>query len=110
LGGISRRHFEVLFGDFAEARSRNFQEAINEEELAEDYGYLSDSDLEDEDDELSIPRSATTKDVTKDTIQPGVGLPSSPATSNENERVYEDYEECIEQGKVVKIPDMAFVT
>ena len=92
----------MLFGDFTEARSRNFREEINKEELAEDYGYLSDSDLEDEEVESSIPQKVVTKDV----IQSGVGLSSLPAISNENE----DYEECIEQGKVVKIPDVAFVT
>ena len=93
---------QVLFGDFAEAQSRNFKEAINGEEFAEDYGYLSDSDLEDEEDESSIPQKVVTKDV----IQSRAGLSSLPAISNENE----DYEECIEQGKVVKIPDVAFVT
>ena len=92
----------MLFGDFTEARSRNFREEINKEELVEDYGYLSDSDLEDEEVESSIPQKVVAKDV----IQSGVGLSSLPAISNENE----DYEERIEQGKVVKIPDMAFLT
>ena len=42
---------EVLFGNFAEAQSKDFnKEAIDEGESAEDYGYSSDSDLEDDDD------------------------------------------------------------
>ena len=97
---------QVLFGDFAEAQSRNFKEAINGEEFAEDYGYLSDSDLEDEKDNSSTPQKA----VTEDMIQSGAGLSSLAVGSNENKRVCEDHEECIAQGKVVKIPDVAFVT
>ena len=38
---------EVLFWDFAESQSKDFKEAIDEEESTEDYGYSSDSDLED---------------------------------------------------------------
>ena len=95
---------QVLFGDFAEAQSRNFKEAINGEEFAEDYGYLSDSDLEDEKDKSSTPQKA------EDMIQSGAGPSSLAVGSNENQRVCEDHEECIAQGKVVKIPDVAFVT
>ena len=97
----------MLFGGFAEARSRNFKEVIDEEGFAEDYGYWSDSDLEDEEDELGIPRSAAAEDATK----PEVHDPTdSPAISSEGKIVYEDHKECVEQGKVVKIPDVAFVT
>ena len=44
----------MFFGNFAESQSKVFNEAIDEEEYTEVYGYPSDSDLEDnEDDEAS---------------------------------------------------------
>jgi len=90
---IARPHtivFGVLFGNFAEAQSKDFnQETIDEEESAEDYGYLSDSDLEDDDD-MRVPP---------------VAFPSQ-----ERKIPCEEYEERIEKGKIVKIPDMALVT
>ncbi|KAF9790973.1 hypothetical protein BJ322DRAFT_1039080 [Thelephora terrestris] len=42
---------DLLFGNFAESQSKDFKEAIDEVEFGEDYGYLSDSDLEDDEDE-----------------------------------------------------------
>ena len=96
----------MLFGDFAEARSRNFEEAIDEEEFAENYGYSSDSDLEVEEDEEDVLRALqdfAAEDATRSEVQ-------DPAISNGDQIVYEDYQECVEQGKVVKIPDVAFVT
>jgi hypothetical protein len=93
----------VLFGDFAEAQSKDFKEPIDEEESAEDYGYLSDSDLEDNEDEKVSPF----KHVTKSKIYPfrdPFGIPG------EDKVACEDHEERVEKGKVVKIPDMAFVT
>jgi len=82
--------FEVLFGDFAEAQSKDFnKETIDEEESAEDYGYLSDSDLEDDDD---------------------MRVPPVAASPQERKVPCEVHKERIEKGKIVKIPDMAFVT
>ena len=97
----------MLFGNFAEARSRNFEEVINEEGFAEDYGYWSDSDLEDEEDESRILRRVAAEDETHPEVQDPT---DSPAISSEGKIVYEDHKECAEQGKVVKIPDVAFVT
>ena len=80
----------MLFGNFAEAQSKDFnQETIDEEESAEDYGYLSDSDLEDDDDKRVPP----------------VAVPPQ-----ERKISCEEHEERIERGKIVKIPDMALVT
>ena len=82
--------FKVLFGNFAEAQSKDFnKEAIDEEESAEDYGYLSDSDLEDDDD---------------------MGIPPVTVPPQERKILCEEHEEHIEKGKIVKIPNMAFVT
>jgi hypothetical protein len=92
----------VLFGNFAESQSKDFKEAIDEEEYAEDYGYISDSDLEDdEEDKISFIYNG----------KPKVHHPSDPfAIPGEDKVACADYEECVEKGKVVKVPDIAFVT
>ncbi|KAF9785419.1 hypothetical protein BJ322DRAFT_829074 [Thelephora terrestris] len=92
---------DLLFGNFAESQSKDFKEAIDEEESADDYGYLSDSDLEDDEDE-----KVSYKHTAKSEIQPFDPF----AVSGEDKVAREDYEERIEKGKVVKIPDIAFVT
>lgn len=96
--------FQVLFGGFAESQSKDFWDPIDEEEFAEDYGYLSDSDLEDDEDREveSSPRHTST---------PEVHDPSKPVTTaDEGEVAFERHIERVEKGKVVKIPDIAFVT
>ena len=97
----------MLFGNFAEGQSRNFRNAVKEEEIADDYGYLSDSDLEDED-EPKVPREIVVEHLPFPEAE--INPSDSPAVSNHDKTVYEDHEECIEQGRVVKIPDVAFVT
>ena len=80
----------MLLGDFAEAQSKDFnKETIDEEGSAEDYGYLSDSDLEDDDDK---------------------GVPPAVVPPHERKVLCEEHEGRIQKGKIVKIPDMAFVT
>ena len=97
----------MLFGDFTEARPRNFNGEVDEEDFADDYGYSSDSDLEDEEDQLRALQHTPAEDATQSEVQD----PSdSRAISSGDKTVYEDHEECVEQGKVVKIPDVAFVT
>jgi hypothetical protein len=92
----------VLFGNFAESRSKDLRDPIDEEEFTEDYGYLSDSDLEDDEDEkVSLSKHAPRSEV----------HPFDPfATPGEEKIGYEGHLECIKKGKVVKIPDIAFVT
>ena len=85
--------FEVLFGNFAEAQSRNLGEAIDWEEITEDYGYLSDSDLEDNEDETNTSFNGKIR-LTFHSFDPFV-------TSREKRSLSE---ECIGEGKVVKIP------
>ena len=97
----------MLFGDFTEARPRNFGGEIDEEDFAEDYGYSSDSDLEDEGDQLRALQRTPSEDATQSEVQD----PSdSLAISSGDKTVYEDHGERVERGKVVKIPDVAFVT
>jgi hypothetical protein len=99
-------HLGVLFGNFAESQPKDFKEAIDEEETAEDYGYLSDSDLEDDEDERSAPpEHATESDVTKSGV-----LNLIPFNLRARRAGSEEQEEHIEKGKVVKIPDIAYVT
>ena len=90
----------MLFGDFAEARSRNFGEAIGEEEFAEDYGFSSDSDLEDEWDGAWAERPVKSK---VDPIGPSA-IPGGGRIECEG------LEERVGTGKMVKIPDVAYVT
>lgn len=92
-GGV----FKVLFGDFAESQPKDFnKEAPKDEGFAEGYGYLSDSDLEDDEDEKAAPPKHASKSKMR---------PFDPF-----EHPGEDNEEFVEKGKVVKIPDIAFVT
>ena len=82
--------FGVLFGNFVEAQSKDFnEETIDRGESAEDYGYTSDSDLEDDDDGRVAPVVVPPED---------------------KKILCEEYEERIEKGKIVKISDMASVT
>ena len=92
---------KVLFGNFAESQSKDFKEEIDEEGSAEDYGYLSDSDLEDDEDEKpSFKHSGGSRTHLFDSL---------PAAGGDKPS-HEKNEESVEEGKVVKIPDMAFVT
>ena len=62
---------------------------------------MSDSDLEDDlDGQAPIQPQAN----------PEPHPPDPAASSSEDKIVHEEYEEQVEQGKVVKIPDVAFVT
>ena len=82
--------FEVLFGNFAESQPKDFnKEAVDEGESAEDYGYLSDSDLENDDD---------------------AKVSSVASPSEDKKDLCGAHEEHMGKGKIVKIPDMAFVT
>ena len=83
----------MLFGTFAEARSRDFSEDDGNE-FAEDYGYSSDSDLE-EDRDFETPGSVKGQDTT------------SP---RQQEAPCYEYEENTQSGKVIKVQDIAFIT
>ena len=101
--GTSQRRFEVLFGNFAESQLKDFKEAIDEEETAEDYGYLSDSDLEDDEDEgITSPENTREPRVINLNKPVFLGFLGGPPCGEHEERT--------EKGKVVKIPDIAFVT
>ena len=104
MQGLTKLLLKVLFGNFAESQAKDFnKEEIDNEEYAEDYGYLSDSDLEDDEDE----KVASFKPTSKLEVHPFDPFP----VSGEDKRIAcEEHEEHVEKGRVVKIPDMAFVT
>ena len=80
----------MLFGKFAESQSKDFnEESIDDQEYAEDYGYLSDSDLEDDEDAKDTSLMVPTKG---------------------EKTLCDNHDDRVERGKIVKIPDMAFVT
>ncbi|KAF9645620.1 hypothetical protein BDM02DRAFT_3262815 [Thelephora ganbajun] len=98
----------VLFGTFAEAESKNFSEAIDDTESVEDYGYYSDSDLEEDDDHI-----VNLAIQPKETI-PLRGHPFDPFCfslgDDKSTHTHGERKEHPEEGKVIKIQDVAFVT
>ena len=92
----------MLFGNFAESQLKHLNEKLDGEESAEDYGYLSDSDLEDDEDEK--PSSGRLAAKLK------IHRSESPAVPGEAKSACEEHDERVGKGKIVKIPDMAFVT
>ena len=95
---------KARFGNSAGPQSKDIsKDAIDDEEYAEDYGYLSDSDLEDDEDE----KTASSKHTRKSKVHL-----FDPFVVPSGDRIipYEGHEEHIENGKIIKIPDMAFVT
>jgi len=96
--------FKVLSWIPAGSQSKDSSKGpINDEESAEDYGYTSDSDLEDDGDE----KDASFKCENKLKVGPLdlLGIPDEDRSI-----VCEEHDECVEKGRVVKISDVAFVT
>ena len=97
--------FIVLFGSFSESQSKRFdEEEIDDGELAKNYEYFSDSDLEDGDEDQKVSSFKHTNESRVHPFDP-FGVPGEDSRT-----IREGYEERVEIGKVVKIPDMAFVT
>ena len=94
----------VLSRNSVEPRSKEFsKEAIGDEESTEDYGYSSDSDLEDDEDDRISPL----KYVCQSIIHP-FNLFGAPG---EDRKIpCKVREEFLRGGGVIEIPDMAFVT
>lgn len=95
----SQYRSKVLFGDFGESQSKEFGEAIDDEESTEDYGYSSDSDLEDDEDAKVLPSADLYLHIAANAMNE-----RGPKDAPEN------CKERAEKGKVVRIPDIAFVT
>jgi hypothetical protein len=95
----------VFFGEFSESQSKDFRGTIDEADSTEDYGYSSDSDLETDEDSAGIMDMLTSMVAGTGAQQRG-----PPRVSGGNKIVREEYDGRTMMGKVVKIPDMAFVT
>ena len=90
----------MLFGTFAESESKDFSEPLGDAEYAENYGYHSDSDLEDDED--------------SEAPKPARGHPFDPfcftTTDKKPTPSRREHEERLEKGKVIRIQDMALIT
>ena len=75
----------------------------NGESTAENYGYYSDSDLEDDGDE-NPNQSVRARD------ESSAGPSRQPHCEVGEEPCHEKHIELVKKGKVVRIPDIAFVT
>jgi len=99
----------VLFGTFAEAEFKDFSEATDDSESAEDYGYYSDSDLEEDDDHVTNSGER----LPKKTV-PLRGHPFDPFCfslgDDKSAQTYGERKERPEKRKVIKIQDVAFIT
>ena len=100
--------FEVLSGIYSESEQRDFSEPISEDEQAENYGYYSDSDLEDDEDAVNATGNAVKKTVTLN------GTPFDPSRLATNGKtpapVYGERTELSGKGTIIKIHDIAFIT
>ena len=104
-GDSGNNVLRVFFGAFAEAESKNYSKSLDDDECAGNYGYHSDSDLE-QDEDSSEETSRQTEPIRGHPFDPFCFAP----TENESKPTYGEYTECLEKGKTVKIQDMAFVT
>ena len=82
----------MLSGPFLESEIKVFSETVDDGDFVEDYGYLSDSDLE-EDWDFESP-----------------ALLEPPPKPRQQETTYCKYKEHARMGRVIKIQDVAFIT
>ena len=82
---------EVLSGKYTESEIKDVTETVDDGEFLEDYGYSSDSDLE-EDWDFGGPAPPPVKSQP----QPGA--------------LYGEYKELFRMGKVIRIRDVAYIT
>ena len=146
----------VLFGNFLEAGSQEFGDNVDDDEFAEEYGYHSDSDLEEDETVVGAlkgilrkaslskgdmkgvlkkatpPKEEGTKGVSRkvslqkggvkgvvEKATPRKGTLEGVLRTSSLRRLrsgitrmppHEKYAEQANKGKVVKVPDMAFIT
>lgn len=104
--GSANNALQVLFGAFAEAESKDFSESLDDDQCADDYGYYSDSDLEEDEDSVNLKEALKRTGHVRGHLFDPLCFP--PA-ENEPPPTYGEYTENLE-GKVIKIQDVAFVT
>ncbi|KAF9785398.1 hypothetical protein BJ322DRAFT_1006548 [Thelephora terrestris] len=98
---------DLLSGTFAEAESKDFSEAIDDGETAEDYGYYSDSDLEDDD---HVANSTGPLETAASSGEDSSSQPSSYFGNDNLPCAHDDFRKRPQQGKIIKVQDVAFVT
>jgi hypothetical protein len=103
-GDPANNTLQVLFGRFTEAESKDFSEPLDDNERAENYGYHSDSDLEDDEDSMNAKE--TLKKAIPHTFNPFC----PPLGGNKSTPTDGEHKEWVEKGKVIKIHDVAFIT
>ena len=97
----------MLSGTFAESKLKDFSEPIDENEHAENYGYHSDSDLEDDEDAVNTGKPM------KKAAPPMKHTPDPllfPANDKTPAPTYGEWKEPPGKGVVIKIHDVAFIT
>lgn len=99
---------QVLSGQFAESEPKEFSGPVDEGEQAENYGYYSDSDLEDDDEDAVNAAGRASKGA----IRPRRNLHPTRSTADQKEPVptHGEWEELLAKGTVIKIRDIAFIT
>ena len=107
LHNIANDRLEVLSGTFAESELKDFSEPIDDDERADNYGYHSDSDLEDDEDTVNAAKAmrnaATSK---KHTANPLL----FPANDKKPASICGEWEEPSRKGTIIKVHDVAFIT
>lgn len=96
----------VLFGQFGEAESEDFSEPLNDTESAGDYGYYSDSDLEED-------KDPGLTEAPKQNGPAGGNLSDPFRFSPVGEKLVPPHGKCeedLKKGKVIKIQETAFTT
>lgn len=99
---------EVLSGEYAESEQKDFSEPIDENEPAENYGYCSDSDLENDEDIVNTAG----KPLKKATLLKSSPIEPLPPPTNDKKSplIYGEWDDSSSKGMVIKIRDVAFIT
>ena len=98
----------VLSGLYSESEPKNFSEPIDEDEEAENYGYYSDSDLEDDEDVANTTGKSSKKAATLKSSS--LDSPRLPPDDKKPEPIYGEWDEPSGKGTIIKIHDVAFIT
>ena len=98
----------MLSGTYLESEPKDFSEPIDEDEQAENYGYYSDSDLEDDDDAVNAAGkvSKKTNPPKSNSLDPF----RLPAHDKKPAPVYGEWSESPGKGPIIKIHDIALIT
>ena len=87
----------MLSGEFAESEPRDISEPIDEGEQADDYGYYSDSDLEDDGDEVNAGKAHEKPPLGGNSSHPL----RSPTINKELAPTYREWKEALGRGTVI---------